>query len=275
MWIAALLAILTGCLADAVLLWPPKSPPQYGELRAVIHDVDGAIETFVATSSQGNEPQAYVLCFFGNGQLADTPLAWIAESMRPLRLELWGVNYAGYGGSEGKATLEGVAHTARRAYRAIAKAANGKPVIVFGSSLGAAAALDVAAHEQVAAVVLHNPPPLRQLVLRRYGWWNLWLVALPVALQIPDELDALHTAPRVKAPAVFLSSSDDGVVPFGYQQRVMKAYGGDWELIEMRGAGHNDPIPDWAAEALVRRIARWFPDTDLMGTYQDRARRAR
>ena len=52
------------------------------------------------------------------------------------------------------------------------------------------------------------------------------------------------------APALFLSSTDDGVVPTRYQDRIMKAYAGDWELIAMPG-GHNAPLPDWVIRTLV------------------------
>ncbi len=241
--LALALLVLSGCMADTVLLWPPKRPAAYPELREMIDN--NSIETFVAVSNQNDQPDAYVLCFFGNGMLADQPVAQLASMAQPLRLELWGVNYAGYGKSKGDATLEGVARTARRAYAELAKVAKGKPIIVFGTSLGTTAALHVAAHEKVAQLILHNPPPLPELILRRHGWWNLFLFAIPIALDIPDELDSIENAAKVTAPAVFISSEDDAVVPFSYQERIMKAYGGDWELLVMRGAGHNSPIQDW------------------------------
>lgn len=251
--------VLSGCLANAFLLHPPEPDTKHAERRRTIADRDGSIEVFVAASNPGTAPQAYVLCFFGNGQVAGEPVVALAEVMRPLSLELWGVNYPGYGRSEGTATLDGVARAARIAYRALAAQAQGKPIILFGSSLGSAAALHVAAHERVAGVVLHNPPPLRRLILCRYGWWNLWLVALPMALQIPRALDSIANAAHSRAPAVFISSSDDGVVPIGYQERVMKAYAGEWKLLENRGAGHNDQIPDWIFRAMVATVGSWLP----------------
>ena len=253
-----LATVLSGC-ANAFLLHPPEQSNKHADRRRTIADRDGSIEVFVAASEPGTAPRAYVLCFFGNGNVADEPVIAVAEMMRPLSLELWGVNYPGYGRSEGKATLDGVARAARIAYRAVAAQAQGKPIILFGSSLGSAAALHVAAHERVAGVVLHNPPPLRRLILCRYGWFNLWLVALPIALQIPHALDSIANAKRSKAPAVFISSSDDGVVPIGYQERVMKAYAGDWKLLENLGAGHNAEIPDWIISAMVETIGSWLP----------------
>jgi fermentation-respiration switch protein FrsA (DUF1100 family) len=100
---------------------------------------------------------------------------------------------------------------------------------------------------------LHNPPPLPELILRRHGWWNLWVLALPTAVQIPEALDSIENARRVTAPALFLSSTGDRVVPTYYQDLIAKAYAGDWELVAIPG-GHNDPLPDWAERAVIAWI---------------------
>ena len=85
-----------------------------------------------------------------------------------------------------------------------ARRAQGKRIFVTGRSLGTAAALYVAAHRPVAGLVLQNPPPLQSLILRRHGWWNLWLLAGPIAMQVPADLNSLRNAPKVTAPAVFV-----------------------------------------------------------------------
>ncbi len=250
------IALTTSCLADKVLLWPQQSTAAPGAKLEQIRRSEGALEVVIANSSPGTEPMAFVLRFYGNAQLAND-IAYEAAAFSGQAIEWWGVNYPGFGGSAGPATLTSVARAARAAYTALAKRANGRPIVVIGTSMGSAAALHVAAHEQVAGLVLHNPPPLRQLILRRHGWWNLWLLALPVAAQIPDELDSIRNASRVHAPALFLSSTEDGVVPTRYQDRIMKAYAGDWEMLAMPG-GHNDPLPDWALRKLVAQVSSWI-----------------
>jgi hypothetical protein len=37
------------------------------------------------------------------------------------------------------------------------------------------------------------------MILRRFGWWDLWLLAGPVALQIPKDLDSI-TGKRLVCP---------------------------------------------------------------------------
>ena len=91
-------------------------------------------------------------------------------------------------------------------------------------------------------MILQNPPPLRRLLVGQYGWWNLWLAALPVAMQVPAELNATSTAPRVNAPAVFLLADHDEIVPPKYQRIVLDAYAGEKRVIDLSGATHNASI---------------------------------
>jgi pimeloyl-ACP methyl ester carboxylesterase len=173
----------------------------------------------------------------------DTALRW---GQRPV--EAWAVNYPGYGGSPGPARLKAIPPSALAAYDALAAKANGKPIFLIGQSLGSAAALYVAANRPCAGMVLTNPPPLRSLILGNFGWWNLWLLAGPVALSVPPELDSLANAKKVKVPTVFLLAGDDHVVPPKYQAKVFDAYAGEKRVIRRAEADHNDPLDGVASE---------------------------
>ena len=136
------------------------------------------------------------------------------------------------------------------AFDALQAVAGHRPIIVFGTSIGTTAALHVAAHRPVAGVILQNPPPLRQIVLRQFGWWNLWLIAGPIALRIPSSLDSMANARAVHAPGLFLLSERDEIVRPRYQRLVVDAYAGEKQLVPLPGALHNDPL-DPATQAKV------------------------
>src|SRR5439155_12173538 len=106
-------------------------------------------------------------------------------------VEVWAVNHPGFGGSTGPPRLSRFGPAALAAYDALAAEATGKPIFVSGMSLGSAMALHVAANRPVAGLILRSPPPLRNLIMTRHGWWNLWILATPVALGVPAELDSL------------------------------------------------------------------------------------
>lgn len=234
----------TGCLADKLMLWPPSGPV---ETNGAGRRVESGIEIWTVPPEDGGEPDSYVLSFYGNGARANWQVASDASHLP--RTTFWGVNYRGYGGSEGSATLSGVADAATIAYDALVREAKGRPIHAFGTSMGTTAALHLAAERDVAGLLLVNPPPLRRLVLEEHGWWNLYLLALPTALGVPRTLDSEENARRVHAPAVFVMSEDDGVVPLGYQGRVVAAYAGPKEVFSVPRAGHDDrPSPEVSAK---------------------------
>ncbi len=145
---------------------------------------------------------------------------------------------------------------ADRADRWVASAGD-RPVVLFGASLGTAAALHVTAHRPVAGLILHNPVALRPVILRQFGWWNLWLLAGPVALRVPRDLDSVANAKAIRAPAIFLLAEQDEIVAPRYHRLVVDAYGGEKRVIALPGAHHNSPI-EGAALADLYKALDWL-----------------
>jgi hypothetical protein len=235
-----------GHLPDHLILFPTTTPiDANGAVRKMLPFQNGQLEVWTA-KSQGAQQKAgaeiYVLRFYGNADRADRWAAVEAEMWNDRAVEIWGVNYPGFGGSTGPARLSRIGPAALAAFDELKRHAADRPVVVFGTSIGATPALHVAAHRRVAGLILHNPVPLREIILRRFGWWNLWLLAGPVALQIPKDLDSVSNAKTIHAPAIFLLAEQDEVVPPRYHRLVVAAYAGEKHVISLRGAYHNDPI---------------------------------
>jgi uncharacterized protein len=232
---------LTGC-ADSILLLPPKSAHVSANARELaIPFRDGILQIWTQRSNpcSGEQPRAFVLQFVGNASRAEYAIEPAALRWRPFNAEVWAVNYPGYGASSGRATLRSIAPAALVAYDALANVAAGRPIFVVGRSLGTTAALHVAAHRRVAGVVLHSPTPLRPVILGDFGWWNLWLAAGPIALQVPSDLDCLANARRATAHAVFLITERDTLVRPARQRQVVAAYAGRKQVISLPSADHN------------------------------------
>jgi pimeloyl-ACP methyl ester carboxylesterase len=252
----SLLIVFTGC-ADRLILFPSRQPiplPGITRIELPATEKTQPLEIWTGRSAairQGAEPQAYCLEFTGNASRGEQMAYASAGEWGDHPVEVWSVNYPGYGGSAGSPSLKSIPPAALAAYDALAEHANGKPIFVLGQSLGTTAALYVAANRPVAGMVLSNPPPLRQLIWQRYGWWNLWLLATPVALSIPKELDSLQNGSRVTAPAVFVLAGHDTVVPPKYQEQVYSAYRGPKRAIRVAAIDHNDPLPQEDLETLA------------------------
>ena len=258
-----------GRLPDHLILFPTRAPINAGSaIRKTIPFESGQLEAWIAQSqaarSKGNA-EVYVLRFYGN---ADRAERWPAEETKMWNeraVEIWGINYPGFGGSTGPARLSKIGPAALAAFDELRRRAVGRPIVPFGTSIGATAALHVAAHRPVAGLILQNPPPLREMILRRFGWWNLWLLAGPVALQIPKDLDSIKNAKAIHAPAIFLLAEKDEVVPVRYHRLVVDAFAGEKHVISLRGAHHNDPIEDTALADLNEALSWLLAKTSSLG----------
>jgi pimeloyl-ACP methyl ester carboxylesterase len=258
-----------GHLPDHLILFPTRTPINArGAVRKTIPFENGQLELWIAQSqaarSKGNA-DVYVLRFYGNADRAERWPTEEAEMWNDRPVEIWGINYPGFGGSTGPARLSKIGPASLAAFDELRRHAVGRPIVPFGTSIGATAALHVAAHRPVAGLILQNPPPLREMILRRFGWWNLWLLASPVAFQIPKDLDSIKNAKAIRAPAIFLLAEKDEVVPARYHRLVVDAYAGEKRVISLRGAHHNDPIEGVALsdlnDALSWLLAKTSPLT--------------
>jgi pimeloyl-ACP methyl ester carboxylesterase len=233
-------------LPDRLVLFPTTNRIDAGAaVRKLIPFEGGELEIWTAPSKlaqQRGQPRIYVLRFYGNADRADRWVAAEAEMWNNRAVEVWGMNYPGFGGSTGPARLARLGPAALAAFDALKRAAGDRPIIVFGASLGTTTALHVAAHRKIAGLILHNPPALRQIILRQFGWWNLWLLAGPLAQKLPADLDSIANAKKVRVPAIFLLAEKDEVVAPRFQRLVVDAFAGEKRVIQLSGAGHNSPV---------------------------------
>jgi uncharacterized protein len=253
--------ILFGRLPDHLILFPTKAAINAGvAVRKAIPFQNGELEVWTAVSRfarQKGGAEIYLLRFYGNADRAERWVAAEADEWNDRAVEIWGMNYPGFGGSTGPARLSKIGLAALTAFDELKRQAADRPIVPFGASIGATAALHVAAHRPVAGLILHNPPPLRQMILRQFGWWNLWLLAGPVALQVPRDLDSIENARRIHAPAIFLLAENDEVVAPRFHRLVVDAYAGEKRVIPLPGAYHNSPI-EGAALADLYNALDWL-----------------
>ncbi len=233
-----------GC-ANTIILRPSTHHIDvHGAVAKTIPFRDGHLEVWTARSPAcgDGEPKAWVLEFCGNGTRAEEITEWIAHTRwAKWPVEVWVLNYPGYGGSSGNASLSAIPPAALLTYDTMHAEAPDRPIFLESNSIGGCSVTYVAGRRPVVAAVMVNPPPLKRLVIQRHGWWNLWLLSTPVSLQIPRDMNTPDTAPLATAPACFVLSDDDFVIPPYYHNLVVQAYGGPKTVIDVPGGDHNHP----------------------------------
>ncbi len=255
-----------GRLGDHLILFPTTAPiDANGAIRKTIGFENGQLELWTATSQfarRNSGADIYILRFYGNADRADRWPVAEAEMWNDRAVEIWGMNYPGFGGSTGPSQVSRIGPAALTAFDELKCRAGGRPIVLFGASLGSAAALHVAAHRPVAGLVLHNPLALRQVILRQFGWWNLWLLAGPVAWQVPRDLDSVANAKTIHASAIFLLAEKDEVIAPRYHRLIVDAYAGQKRVITLRGAHHNTPIEGVGLADFYQALDWLLPSSD-------------
>lgn len=199
-------------------------------LPALVPAGDGA--------AQATVPAPVLLYYQGNAEEAASFFLWSPDELT--RFTLAAVNYRGYGDSAGKASETAVKADALEIYDALAARYPGTPIAVMGRSIGAGVAAHVAARRPVAAVVLVTPYDSIAAVGRRAH------PLLPVDLLLRQRFDVLPDAARVTAPTLFLTASQDTLIPEAHALALAKAWAAPKDLRRLAG-GHNSILdnPDY------------------------------
>lgn len=271
-------AIGTGCmigcrpLANQLLLFPSRDPIRSTAGAQFIPDPDAPdrqIECFVDEYGPAGPVRFSVLSLTGNAGRAEWTIDYTAELFRyafdePVRFRVLAVNYAGYGRSESSADLRKLGSAARAGYRELRAKSDSGPIFVHGLSIGSTAALHLGRTldddpDRPAGLLLEKAPDLWRLIVWRHGWWNLWLIALPVGWGVPVSARSDRNAPEVSnIPALFVVATEDEIIPPSYVQGIAKRYAGPKRTIEAK-AGHNDPVQPRNTPEL-RASLRWLFD---------------
>lgn len=260
-------------LANRVILHPSHNAKDCPYALWEIQGTDGEppIETYVhALGGSRDQPDIFLLAFTGNGGRAERMPHMVEQTLRealmessddPLRIEVVAMQYPGYGQrAVGSADLREMATFGRRAYAATRERAGDKPVLLYGFSIGTTIALHVARTEAGCppdGLIIDRPPNLRRMILCQHGWWNAWLIALPVWLGVPDSADnQVNSGAIVDVPALFLLSSRDRAVKPAHQESIAEAYGGP-KLVVWSISEHGDAIQADDAPRLSEGL-RWL-----------------
>ena len=122
-------------LPDQLILFPStQAIDPHGAIRKTVPFENGEVELWTARSRRAQQlgrPEIYVLRFYGNADRAERWVAAEAEMWNERAVEIWGMNYPGFGGSTGPARLKRIAPAAMTAFDALQREAGNRPIVAF------------------------------------------------------------------------------------------------------------------------------------------------
>ena len=144
-------------------------------------------------------------------------------------------DYRGFGESEGKPSEQGTYLDAKAAWDYLLEERMISPqeIIIFGRSLGAAMAADLASQNLSAGVILESAfTSVPDMAASLYPW-------LPVRWLSRYRYNNLDKVDRITSPLLVMHSRADEIIPFAHGERLFAHANEPKQFLELSG-GHND-----------------------------------
>ena len=161
----------------------------------------------------------------------------IIEIFNKLSLNVFIFDYRGYGKSKGSPTEEGLYRDARAAYKNLLsrKNINKDAIVIYGKSIGANVAIDLASKVKAAALISESG------FTSAYDMGKKLFPFFPIKWIITIKYDAATKIKNIPIPKLIIHSQDDEIVPFKLGKKLFEAAPQPKEFYQMRG-GHNEAV---------------------------------
>lgn len=229
--------------------------------RVSLSSTDGARITGIVIPAADTSAQ-WLLYLHGNaGNVTSSVLPQFYARWHALGLNILAIDYRGFGESESRAPDEkGTYADARAAYEWL-RATSGVPperIILYGHSLGAGIATELALHVQAAGLIIEGAftsVPDRGAEI--YPW-------IPVRAISRQRFENIEKIGKVAMPKLMMHASDDDIVPYAHGQRLYEAAHAPKEWVELKGGHMNAFLRDSAhfwghARGFVERLRTDLP----------------
>jgi len=215
------------------------------EVRYTPDDVGLAYEEVFFTTSDGHRLHGWyvpgnsgttLLWFHGNGGNIGYRVEELALVHARLDVNVFIFDYRGYGNSEGSPSERGIYRDARAAlaYLHTRPELAPKEIVYFGRSLGAAVAIELAADQPPAGLVLVAPfASLGEMGRIAYPF-------LPLKWLLGNRYNSVARISQLHQPVLIMHGDQDEIVPLSQSEKLLKAANPPKSFQILPGAGHND-----------------------------------
>lgn len=237
----SILVMLLGCRPEDRLIFQPSV-----EIVRTPRDAGLEFQDYFFTTPDGTrlngwfiphlEAIATLVWFHGNAGNISHRVENIKLLHDKVRINIFIFDYRGYGRSEGSVSEEGTYLDGAAALEFVTKQlrVETKNLIIFGRSLGAAVAAEMASQFDSRALILETPfASIREMAQAVFP-------ALPIGPFLQTRYDVLEKVRRIRVPLLILHGDRDEVVPYQQGKKVFEAAQEPKSFYTIRGAHHND-----------------------------------
>lgn len=146
------------------------------------------------------------------------------------------IDYRGYGKSRGRPSEMGVYRDGLAAYDYLAqkKRIPHNQIILFGRSLGAATAVEVALNRKVKSIILESAFTSTKGMAKTMVLFSL------LSPLLPANYNNLGKIEQIQTPKLIVHGTDDEIVPFSMGERLFEVAKSPKYFYPIQRAGHND-----------------------------------
>jgi fermentation-respiration switch protein FrsA (DUF1100 family) len=176
------------------------------------------------------------------------------------KLQVFIFDYRGYGKSSGRPSEKGLYTDGLAAHNYLIKERHVLPdqIIMFGRSLGAAVAIEVALQKKIRSIIIESAFTSTKDMAKA-----IWLFR-PISYFLPAHYNNQKKIADLDVPKLFIHGERDEIVPFSMGQRLFETARGPKYFFPLNGAGHNDTF-EVAGEKYFRTIATFVEIGKISG----------
>lgn len=223
------LMLLAYVFANRFIFHPPQS--NYRDTNEIIKlkTANGAVIS--AIYLQNPQAKYTLLVSHGNAEDLGSIYPWL-EQLKAHGFSVFAYDYQGYGTSTGKPTETHVYQDINAAYEYMTHDLKIPPqkIILYGRSLGAGAAIDLAARHKVAGVIAEG------------AFVSIFRVITIMPLLPFDKFNNLVKIKDIHAPILFIHGMRDYTVAVWHGKKLFVAANEPKQALWVEGAGHNNVV---------------------------------
>jgi len=241
---------------EALLFYPVKLAPDFRFNKPDVVERQIAVPGASLSALHFRQPGARGLIFFLHGNAGNLDI-WLPSTdfYRRTGFDVFMIDYRGFGKSTGKIESEAQLHAdVLAAWQSVAHEYAGRPIVIYGRSLGSGLAVKLATEVEAAQLILVSPySSFVQLARDHFPWVPSFATRYTMRTD--------QWLMKASEPIMMVHGARDTLVPLAHAHQ-LKALRPNAELLVLPEADHNDvhTFPAYL-DALAAKLAAVKPVT--------------